>query len=213
MKTSKIILISGGVVIASTLAVLWYRRNSFTKRLIQIAIQEVKRWQGLTETAPKASVLLQKYWRSVGYNFSTQNLQSASFQASWPWSSAGISWLFFRAGAKDKFPYSASHTTYFQFAKANRNNPNASLQGFRINEYRPKEGDLVVFSNELGKGYDTPGWFKSHGELVTKVGQGFIEAAGANVSNTFKISRYSTQNGFLTKRERDFFMVIKNNIR
>lgn len=203
-----------GLIASVSLVFILAKRNSVKRKLIDVALSELKLWKHLTELSPKASSLLVKYWKSVGKYFTADQMMRSDVQASWPWSSAFISYVFWKAGAKEQFPYSASHTTYFQFAKANRDNAQASLRGFRINEYKPKVGDLVVFSNERGKGYHTSGWFRSHGEIVTKVGKGFIEAIGGNVSNTVKLSTYTTDGqGYITKRERDFFMVIQNNIR
>ncbi len=214
MKTRDIILISLGLVASVSLVFILIKRNYGKRKLIDIALSELKHWKYLTELSPAASSLLVKYWKSVGKYFTKDQMMRADVHASWPWSSAFISYLFFKWGAKEQFPYSASHTTYFQFAKANRDNPKASLRGFRIDEYKPKEGDLLVYSNERGKGYHTSGWFRSHGELITKVGKGFLEAIGGNVSNTVKLSRYTLDaNGYLTKNERDVFMVIQNNIR
>ena len=218
MKTSRIILISSIVILLSAgIAValyFYFNRNSFIKRLIRIANDEAVKWEQITERSQKASNYLLDYWKAVGFNFSASQMQSASFQSSYPWSSAFISWLFYKSGAKDKFPYTSSHAGYFQKAKANRNNKEAFLRGFRITEYAPKVGDLVVYSREDGKGYDSSGFFASHGELVIETGKNFIRAVGGNVSNKVKISTYKTdQNGKLSGNKVPFFMVIQNNIK
>jgi hypothetical protein len=216
MKTNRIILISS-IVVLLTIGVgvfLYIHFNSFKKKLVRIAKDEVQKWKSISERSTKASSFLLDYWKSTGFNFTAQQMQSASFQSSYPWSSAFISYLFEKAGAKDKFPYASSHSGYFQKAKANRDNKTASLRGFRISEYSPKVGDLVVYSRQEGKGYDSTGFFPSHGELVVEVGKGFIKAVGGNVSNKVKVSTYSTdQKGRLTQKEVPFFMVIQNNIK
>ena len=187
--------------------------NSFKKRIIRIAIHELGKWNALTELSQNASQLLIKYWQSVGINFSTSQMQNSSVQSSYPWSSAFISWLFYKAGAKDRFPYASAHSGYFLKAKQWRSDPNAPLRGFRITEYAPKVGDLIVYSRQSGKGYDSTGFFPSHGELVIETGQGYVKAVGGNVGNSVKLSKYTTDNkGFLTQREQSFFMVIQNNI-
>lgn len=194
--------------------VIIIRKMSFKQNIIRIARGELKNWKQLSELSPMASQSLIKYWKSVGRNFTQKQMQSASVHSTYPWSSAFISWLFYKAGAKEQFPYSASHSGYFQVAKNNRNNENTPLQGFRITEYAPKIGDLVVYSRTQGKGYDSAGFFASHGELVIEVGKGFIKTVGGNVSNMVKESTYKTDSkGYLKGNRKSFFMVIQNNIK
>lgn len=218
MKTSRIILISSVVILLSAgigVAIYFYfKRDSFVKRLIRIAKGEASKWEAITELSEKASNYLLEYWKAVGLNFSASQMQNSSVQSTYPWSSAFISWLFYKAGAKDQFPYDSSHAGYFQKAKANRNNKNAPLRGFRVSEYAPKVGDLVVYTRQQGKGYDSTGYFASHGELVIETGKNYIKAIGGNVSNKVKISSYKTdQNGKLSGNNTPFFMVIQNNIK
>ncbi|ASS50140.1 MAG: hypothetical protein A3D31_11270 [Candidatus Fluviicola riflensis] len=213
MKRSHIILISSLIVLGGLGVFLYFHFRTFKKKLIGIAKDEAKRWVTLSERSAKASNILLDYWKSAGFNFSTSQMQNSSFQNSYPWSSAFISYLFDKAGAKDRFPYASSHSGYFQVAKANRDKKGASLRGFRLDEYIPKEGDLIVYSRQSGKGYDSSGFFPSHGELIIEKGNGYIKAVGGNVSNKVKISTYSTdRKGYLTRKEKDFFMVIQNNI-
>ncbi|WP_300663033.1 DUF2272 domain-containing protein [Fluviicola sp.] len=217
MKTSRVILISGVVILLSAgvaVALYFYFRDSFKKRLIRIAKGEAEKWKTLTETSEKASSYLLDYWKVVGFNFTASQMQNSAVQSSYAWSSAFISWLFYKAGAKDQFPYAQSHSGYFQSAKANRDNKNAPLRGFRVSEYAPKPGDLVVYSRENGKGYDSSGFFPSHGELVVETGKNYIKAIGGNVSNKVKVSSYKTdENGKLSGNKVPFFMVIQNNIK
>ncbi len=214
MNKKIILLVSVLAVAGGVSAYFFLRKRSFTNRLIRIAKKEYVKWKGVSELSSSVSTLLIKYWQSVGMFFSSSQIQSAEVQNNYPWSSAFISWLFDQAGAKEKFPYSQAHSGYFQKAKQQRNNPKAALRGFRLHEYVPKPGDLIVYTRQSGANYDTNGYFPSHGELVIEKGNGFIKAIGGNVSNTVKISRYSTdQNGRLTTKEKPFFMVIQNNIR
>lgn len=217
MKTRRIILISSVVILLSAgiaVGFYFYFRDSFKKRLIRIAKGEAEKWKTITELSEKASAYLVEYWKTVRVNFSVSQMQNPSVQSSYPWSSAFISWLFYQAGAKNQFPYSSGHSGYFQKAKANRNNQNAPLRGFRVSEYAPKIGDLVVFTRESGKGYDTNGYFASHGELVIETGKNYIKAIGGNVSNKVKVSTYKTdENGKLSGNKTPFFMVIQNNIK
>ena len=214
-KKHLFILITTSLVILGGVGLFIYLHyNAFKRKLVRLAKTELLRWSNLSERSIDASKHLIQYWKSVGMNFSADQMQSASVQSSYPWSSAFISWLFQKAGAKRKFPYSSAHSGYFQVAKEQRDNPHAPLRGFRIDEYSPQIGDLIVYSRQSGKGYDSLGFFPSHGELVVEKGKGYVKAIGGNVGNSVKISKYSTDSkGFLTTREKDFFMVIQNNIK
>lgn len=214
MKKSLFIIIVTTAILSGIGVFLYFHFNSFKKRIVSIARFELGKWNALTELSHNASQLLIKYWQSVGINFSVSQMQNPNVQSNYPWSSAFISWLFYKAGAKGKFPYASAHSGYFLKAKQWRNNPNAPLRGFRITEYAPKVGDLIVYSRQSGKGYDSSGFFPSHGELVIETGKGFVKAIGGNVGNSVKLSKYSTDNkGFLTQKEQSFFMVIQNNIK
>jgi len=214
MKKKLILIIIVSTILTGLGVFLYLHFTSFKKGLVRIALLEYQKWNALTELSKNVSELLIKYWQCVGLYFSPTQMQNPSVQSSYPWSSAFISWLFYKAGAKDKFPYSTAHSGYFQVAKHERDNPNAPLRGFRINEYIPKVGDLIVYSRQPGKGYDSSGFFPSHGELVIEKGKGYIKAIGGNVGNSVKLSKYSTDyKGFLTQNQKDFFMVIQNNIK
>jgi len=208
------ILLLSSIILAVIGYFIYLKYNSFKRKLIRIALNEASKWKSIKETSSQASSILLSYWESVGRNFSASQMQNESVQQNNPWSSAFISYLFHKAGAKDKFPYSSAHSGYFQYAKSKRNSKNASLRGFRISEYKPQIGDIVVYSRESGKGYDSIGHFPSHGEVVIEKTKNTIKAIGGNVSNKVKISTYSLdENGFLTQKEQSFFMVIQNNIK
>lgn len=216
MKTKHIVLISGVVLLGAGIAIDLYRKhmNSFKNRLIKIANEEVAKWKSLNELSKKASDYLIAYWKVVGMNFSAKQMQTSAVHAKYPWSSAFISYLFYKAGAKEQFPYARSHSGYFQRAKANRKKKDPSIVGYRISEYAPQVGDLVVYSRATGKGYDTKGFFASHGELVIETGKNYIKTVGGNVSNKVKVSTYKTdQEGKLSGNRVPFFMVIQNRIR
>ena len=213
MKKNLLITIGITIILIGVGVFLYLHFTSFKRRLVRIALHELHKWRSITELSPPASGILVNYWKSVGLNFSPDQMQSSGVQANYPWSSAFISYLFHKAGANKKFPYASAHSGYFQVAKQQRDNPRAPLRGFRITEYAPKVGDLIVYSRQSGKGYESSGFFPSHGELVVEKGKGYVKAIGGNVSNSVRLSKYSTDNkGFLTRKEKDFFMVIQNNI-
>lgn len=200
-------LISVGIV-------LLVLRKDFKKNLVNIAKAELKRWQSYTELSQEVGQTLINYWKVVGMNFTIAQMQNPAVQNNYAWSSAFISFVFYKAGAKEQFPYSSSHAGYFQVAKRNRDNKNAPLRGFRITEYAPKVGDIVVNTRQSGAGYDTNGFFPSHGEIVVEVGKGYIKTIGGNVANSVKQQTLKTNaKGYLEGNRVSFFMVIQNNIR
>ena len=190
------------------------RKNTFKQKLVFIAKQELKRWQGVSELSDHLTKTLIDYWKVVGMNFSEAQMKSSSVHANYPWSSAFISFVFHKAGAQDQFPYSSAHAGYFQVAKKNRDNKNAPLRGFRITEYAPQLGDLVVNTRQSGAGYDSTGFFASHGEIVVEVGKGYIKTIGGNVQDSVIQRTFKTNSkGLLEGNRVSFFMVIQNNIR
>lgn len=214
MKKSHIILISSIAILTGIGLFFYFRFYSFKRTLVRVALGEARKWESLSELSSKASHFLIDYWKAVGLHFTAAQMQSSNVQSSYPWSSAFISYVFKKAGAENRFPYATAHSEYFQHAKRYRDDKTAPLRGFRISEYSPKVGDLIVYSRQSGKGYDSTGFFPSHGEIVVEVGSGFVKAVGGNVSNKVKISKYTTdQQGRITKKEAPFFMVIQNNIR
>lgn len=213
-KNSILLIISLLLALISVGIVLLVLRKDFKKNLVNIAKAELKRWQSYTELSQEVSQTLINYWKVVGMNFTIAQMQNPAVQNNYAWSSAFISYVFYKAGAKEQFPYSSSHAGYFQVAKRNRDNKNAPLRGFRITEYAPKVGDIVVNTRQSGAGYDTNGFFPSHGEIVVEVGKGYIKTIGGNVANSVKQQTLKTNaKGYLEGNRVSFFMVIQNNIR
>ena len=186
----------------------------FKYKVVNLAKEQLKIWWGVKEKSRIVSETLKEYWKSVGKEFNIEQMQSSSVHSEYPWSSAFISHLFLKAGAMKQFPYSASHSGYFQKAKEDRFKRFAPLRGYRIAEYAPKFGDIIINSRQEGVDYDTKGFFPSHGEIVVEVGEGFVKSIGGNVGDSVKESTITTdKGGFLTKNEKDFFMVIQNRIK
>lgn len=218
MKKNLALAILSVLFIGLSAAVIYFilqkvNRAEFKTKLVQLAKAELQKWEGKQELSATMSQTLANYWKSIGRTVTNSQMQSASFHQTNPWSAAFISFLFLVAGANANFPYSGKHSDYFQVAKHDKNNRKATLRGFRITEYAPQVGDLVVFSRQKGAGYDTVGYFPAHGELVVEVGRNFIKTIGGNVSNKVTESTYVTDSkGFLTGNYADFFMVIQVNI-
>jgi hypothetical protein len=105
------------------------------------------------------------------------------------WSGAFISFVMKDAGAKARFPYSGTHTTYIARAIENRKKGRlkAPIVGYRPGEYAPRPGDMVCNSLTSGIDYDhinRP--YAAHCDVV--VGRGFrqIFVIGGNLTNSVR---------------------------
>lgn len=124
------------------------------------------------------------YWAKIGRD----DLDGRDHD--WPWSAAFISWVMRKAGAGERFSYSASHATYISNSIRDRNqgNTNALYWGYRLNERKPQVGDLVCWDRDPDKVVDYDhqylGNYSSHTDIVVSVGIDEIEIVGGNVGNS-----------------------------
>lgn len=151
------------------------------------------------------------YWKEIG----RKDLDGKS--TGWPWSAAFISYLMKKAGAKDRFRYSAAHSIYIRAAidALAASDTNAAFFGRRINDYAPSRGDLVCCGRGKNKDvtYDTAeGAFHSHADLVVATRPGEIDVIGGNVSNSVTMKTYRTnENGHLIPAKRTPWFVVMEN--
>ena len=105
-----------------------------------------------------------------------------------PWSAAFISWVMKTGGAGDKFRYSTQHSVYIYQAIRDRQNSRATagFWGWRLNEYKPKIGDLVCWARQTGIDYDNQsgGIYAGHCDIVVAVDALQIEVIGGNVGDS-----------------------------
>lgn len=182
------------------------QKSSFRKALVKVAEKENSDWNfGKTkETASSMYDRLVTYWNSVGW------AEDRWTPTSVPWSSAFISYAMRKAGAKDNFKYSSSHSTYIREAiknrKANNNNP---FKGYRLNEQKVKVGDLVCYARQGGVNYDTTSSYKSHCDIVVSADNNEAKVIGGNVSNSVTKKTVQLKNGFLNDNSKQWFTLIK----
>ncbi len=203
------------------------------ERVIDLAEQELERWLGddLKEWNEAATLILEKYWRSVKSTSEAkkivEELRADPDHLLHPWSGVFISWIMQSAGAS-KFKKSPAHRVYIADAKFNReNNVNDNpFWAYRINEIKPEAGDLVCQrrcskaqyqdTTERPKKcvtYDSIdnvdengkqiAW-RTHCDIVTEVRGDSIDVIGGNVSNS--VSRKTiplTPNGYVKKKSAD----------
>jgi hypothetical protein len=104
------------------------------------------------------------------------------------WSAAFISWVMKTSGAGDRFRYSTLHSVYIYQAIRDRLRSNAAA-GFwcwRLNELKPKIGDIVCWSRQVGIDYDNQngGDYKAHCDIVVEVQSDRVYVIGGNVGNS-----------------------------
>jgi hypothetical protein len=92
------------------------------------------------------------------------------------------------SGAGDRFHYSALHAVYISPTIRDflQNNGAAGFWGRRLNELKPKIGDLVCWTRQDGIDYDhqNNGDYKGHTDVVVEVGADRVFVIGGNVGNS-----------------------------
>ena len=105
-----------------------------------------------------------------------------------PWSAAFISFVMKTSGAGDRFHYSALHAVYISRSIRDflQNDAAAGFWGRRLNELKPKIGDLVCWTRQSGIDYDhqNNGDYKGHTDVVVEVGADRVFVIGGNVGNS-----------------------------
>lgn len=180
--------------------------NSVKNKLINIAIQEKDLWRNgaIKENDPAMLSKLRSYWGSVG-----QGNKASSAIVGDAWSAAFISWVMREAGI-DWQP-SARHSSYFQWAKKNRQNNTGTWKAYRITEAEIMPGDLVGYRRQSGVDYDTPGDYAAHSDIVVSVTPTSADTIGGNISDSVKITRVPLINGKINivRASNPYFIVLK----
>lgn len=104
------------------------------------------------------------------------------------WSAAFISWVMKTSGAGDRFRYSTLHSIYIDQAIRDhmQNRTDAGFWGWRLNEIKPKVGDLICWTRESGVTFDDQhsGHYGGHCDIVVQVFSDRISVIGGNVGNS-----------------------------
>jgi|TARA_R110000822_G_scaffold265629_1_gene389567 hypothetical protein len=223
MKNSKVVIgLSIGVLLSTGLLILLKRMrlSGFKKNLISNTNKEWKLWgkplisqgklqeSGEFECSDIYRERVGEYWRK-GVNSSNDGCSNV------PWSSAFISFIMRKSGAGNDFPYSSAHNNYIRpFIQNRKKNLNSDFKAYKVNEEKPKLGDLVCYSRESGVDYDTTSSYKGHCDIVVDINrtQRTIEVIGGNVNDgvTKRVLNID-KNGYLNDTSNDWFTIIKNN--
>lgn len=123
------------------------------------------------------------YWREGVDNSSLDGRNTGH-----PWSAAFISYVVKKAGAGATFRYSARHSVYISKAIRDKNDQaqNVAYWCFRLNDCKPKVGDIVCWSRQHGVDYDHQfgGQYDGHCDIVVEVGPGQVTVIGGNVGQS-----------------------------
>lgn len=133
-----------------------------------------------------------------------------------PWSATFVSFIMRKAGAGERFKYSAQHSVYIRAAilAKTKNKADAGMWGFRIKERAPEPGDLVCYPRQAGVGYDTPSAdYKAHADIVIASTAHEIEVIGGNVGNSVTLKHLATDDeGLLIDDQFEWFAVLQNRL-
>lgn len=120
----------------------------------------------------------------TGRNDGTGRVFPPSDDGRYAWSAAFISYVMRAAGARDGFPYAASHWMYVDAAFARQ--PGVLLRAERPETYAPRPGDLICIGRETSRGIrydDLPARFAGHCDVVVDATPGVLTVVGGNVND------------------------------
>ena len=139
-------IILGSVAVGLTLFyILKNSKSAFKRQVIFQSKKEAEKWQNFSETDEGTARIIKDYWkRGTDLDYSISDIQNPSWQQNHPWSAAFISWIMRVSGAGRHFLYSPRHADYLSDAIEEKQlNSKAKFKGYKINEIKPKETDIV----------------------------------------------------------------------
>lgn len=195
-----------GLIIGTSLLIAAASGKKSASKAATIAQKYHVKYSGMKETDAGMYDFLMMLWKSIGL---TEKAAKQYIKERQPWSAAFVSACMLQAGHKD-FPASASHSCYNEAARKNREKNTGMFQLYRINEYKPKVGDIVSKGRAGVKiTYDTVKCGQlSHSDIVVKVTPTELITIGGNVGDTVSITKVPLKNGFIDKP--GYYAIIKN---
>lgn len=138
-----------------------------------------------------------------------------------PWSAAAISFMVRNAGPKyANFRFAAAHSKYVHQAIRARLDGDRSVPfwGFRLDEVRPRIGDIVARDNpDFGPAvtYDVAAQldaYRSHTDIVMQIDSDnqILRAIGGNVGHSVDIAHYDLAPGDFLASTRNVFALLRN---
>ncbi len=156
------------------------------------------------------------FFRFVGEMWQAIDLNLDGRDTDVPWSAAFISFVVRNAGYQG-FRFAAAHARYIHdsIVKRQQGDESSPFWGFRLEEHRPRLGDLVCQWRFDRRTFDEAAqidWFKSHCDVVVEIRDTFVRAIGGNVGNSVKMKTFSLDSdGFLKPKDR-VFAILRNNL-
>ncbi len=204
----------GAVVLG---VVLVKNRNKLKpKKLKDLAKEDLAFWNGVIETSSKGAEKISEYWKSLNYNYSTEQLKSSQFQDEHYWSAVYISDFMKRWGAGDRFDYSPSHSTYIVAGKASRNIKDDKIfKTYPTDQAKVEVGDIVAKSRSSQVNYDNlyvgaP----THTDIVydiKKTSEGYTaHLIGGNLANSVKSSTIHLDKDKMIIHKDNYMAIMKN---
>jgi len=202
--------------------------SEFTDRLISIAKDE---WEffgfsrknldgtthvGRVEYQDGVYTRINDYWKLVHKKYKPKYGHLTGKDRGWPWSAAFVSFCMDDAGAGSSFRYSAGHAHYINASirAMNANDTKAIYRAHKKADYTLKEGDIVAYwwgdtkisiANAL-----KVGWYNSHCDIVTEVGDNYVKVIGGNVMHSVTQKNLRTNDaGELTDTSEKWFVVME----
>jgi hypothetical protein len=172
----------------------------------KVAQQLLEQYRGLKETDPEMKQFLFTIWKNLGLSDKEAERYIKERIA---WSAALISYVMIKGGYSD-FPISASHSCYNERARKNREQNTGKFHLYRINEYKPKVGDIVSKGRAgVTLTYDSVKCgLVSHSDIVVAVTPTELITIGGNVGDAISITKVPLKNGYIDKP--GYYAIIKN---
>jgi len=174
--------------------------------------EAVKQWIRFKRGAGKETV--DPFFRFVGEFWAPLQPSLDGRDTDVPWSAAFISHLAREAGLQG-FQFSSGHWRYILQAKdaRDRDRPAAPFWLFRLDEHRPRLGDLVCLWRVKPRTFDNlpRDGFKSHTDLVVEVRPGFVRTLGGNVGDSVNQKTFLLDDGGFLAHQRELFAIMRNN--
>lgn len=147
------------------------------------------------------------YWKSTGYDFDGKD--------EWAWSAAMITDAHQESGVGDQFKGDINHSTYIRDAIAAKKSGDteAAYWGHSSKERAPQVGDMLGYARESGVDYDhqkpEQDKYRSHTDIVTRVGDGFLEVIGGNIGDTVSLRRVPIDDNGMVQDQQRYFVVME----
>ena len=124
-----------------------------------------------------------EYWREGVHNDTLDGTHHSV-----PWSAAFISFVMRTGSAGTRFIYSPLHSVYiFRAIRDHMQNKTAAgYWGWRLNERRPRVGDVVCWSRVGGIDFDhqSDGSYPGHCDIVVALSEDHVDVIGGNVGDS-----------------------------